>query len=485
MDAAEREAKEEGDIGLKCSKKNFSSWYNEVVLKADLVDFSKVKGFMFIKPYGYGIWERIRAALDGRLKAKGHVNAYAPAVIPEKLLNREKEHVEGFAPEGFYVTETGSGKLAERLILRPTSETIIYPSYAKWVRSWRDLPVLWNYWNSVFRAEIKMTKLFLRTCEFLWQEGHTVHATEKEAIEEAMDIAGIYKDLMEKELAIPVIVGRKSDKEKFAGAVETLTLEAIMPDGRALQMGTTHNLGQNFSKAFGITYLDKKQKRRHAWQTSWGVSTRLIGATVMVHGDDKGLVLPPNVAPVQAVIVPIIYEKSKSAVLKKAKELFDELDGGFRVKLDEREGYTAGWKFNEWELKGVPVRLEIGPKDVEKKQVVLVRRDTGGKITVKENGVEKALSLLLEKMQKDMFRKADGFLKANITEAGSYAELKRQVNDRKMALAGWCGDQACEDRIQDETSATIRVIPFGKKAGGRCVCCGKKAKEKVYIGKGY
>lgn len=481
----EKGVEAERDIGLKYKKENFSEWYNDVVLKSDLVDFSKVKGFMFIKPYGYGVWEKIQQALDKRLKAKGHVNAYAPAVIPEKLLNKEKEHVEGFAPEGFYVTETGSGKLAERLILRPTSETIIYASYAKWVRSWRDLPILWNYWNSVFRAEIKMTKLFLRTCEFLWQEGHTVHATEKEAIKEAMDIAEIYKDLIEKELAIPVIVGGKSEKEKFAGAVGTFTLEALMPDGKALQMGTTHNLGQNFSKAFGITYLDKKQKRKRAWQTSWGVSTRLVGATVMVHGDDKGLVLPPRVAPIQIVIVPIIYEKTRSDVLKKAEDVFSKLKDGFSVKLDDRKGYTAGWKFNEWELKGVPIRLEVGPKDVEKKQVMLVRRDNGDKITVKEKEIGRALASLLERMQKDMLKRAEKFLKDNMAEAKSYAELKKHIRQKKMVLTGWCGKQTCEDKVQDETAATIRVIPFGKKAKGKCVCCGKKAKERVYIGKGY
>lgn len=475
---------EEADIGLKFKKEELSEWYNDVVLKSDLVDFSQVKGFMFIKPHGYEIWERIQKAFDKKIKATGHRNAYAPALIPEKFLKKEKEHVEGFAPEGFYVTETGSGKLTERLVLRPTSETIIHASYAKWIRSWRDLPVLWNFWNSVFRAEIKMTKLFLRTCEFLWQEGHTAHATHDDAWKEVMLIANFYREIMEDELAIPVIMGRKTEKERFAGADKTVTLEALMPDGKALQMGTSHDLGQNFSKAFGITYLDKSQKKRHVWLTSWGISTRLIGAMVMVHGDDKGLVLPPKVTPIHVVIVPILFDKTKDAVMKKAAEIADVLRKDLVVHLDEREGYTAGWKFNEWELKGIPIRIEIGPKDIEKGQAVVVRRDTGEKSFVKEGDLLKNVQSVLGEMQTDMFKKAQRAFSDALVDVSGYQDLKKAVKDKKMALTGWCGGRECEDKIQEETTATIRLIAE-KNTKKSCVYCGKKASETVYISRSY
>jgi prolyl-tRNA synthetase len=472
-------------LGLRFSKNNLSGWYNDLVLKAGLADFSSVKGFMFIKPYGYAIWENMQKVLDSKFKETGHTNAYAPAVIPERLLKKEKEHVEGFAPEGFYITETGSGKLNEKLVLRPTSETIICDFYSKWIRSWRDLPVLWNYWNSVFRAEIKMTKLFIRTCEFLWQEGHTVHATKKEADEEVMRILKIYRDLIENYLAVPVLIGKKSEKEKFAGALYTATLEALMPDGKALQMGTSHNLGQNFSKPFGITFLDKDRKRKYAWQTSWGVSTRMIGAIVMTHGDNKGLVLPPQIAPVQLVIVPIIFEKKKKRVLEKSVGIFNKLKGEFRAELDDREEYTPGWKFNEWELKGVPVRIEIGPKDIDKKQVVLVRRDTGEKKTVRERELEKTLKTELESIQKELFRKAKTFLEKNTASVKNFRELKKAIKNRKMAKTFWCGKPECENKIQEETTATIRLIPFDSRASGKCVCCRNRAKEVVYISRAY
>jgi len=475
----------EAKLGLTCAKKDLSDWYNDIALKSGLVDFSEVRGFMFIKPYGYAIWEKIQGALDKKLKASGHANAYAPALIPEKLLSKEKEHVEGFAPEGFVVTEAGSGKLAERLVLRPTSETVIHASYAKWVRSWRDLPVLWNYWNSVFRSEIKMTKLFIRTCEFLWQEGHTVHATEAEAKEEVMLIARFYRQLMEEELAVPVVVGKKTEKEKFAGAVETVSLEALMPDGKALQMGTSHNLGQNFSKAFGITYLDEKQTRKHAWQTSWGVSTRLIGSVIMVHGDDKGLVLPPRIAPIQLAIVPIVYDETREAVMKKATGIAAMLGKELSVKLDDRDGYTPGWKFNEWELKGVPLRMEIGPKDVEKGQVVLVRRDTGEKAFVADKDVGKVVPATLEKIQASLFAKAKQFLESSTVNADSYDALKKAISQKRIVSTGWCGSAACEGKIQDDTTATIRIISLDAKATKVCVCCGKKAKHSVLIARSY
>ncbi len=464
---------------------DFSEWYNEAVLKADLVDFASTKGFMFIKPYGYAIWENIQKALDGRLKEMGHKNAYAPAVIPEKLLSKEAEHVKGFAPECFYITHSGNRKLHEKLVLRPTSETIIYESYAKWVRSWRDLPLLLNYWNSVFRAEIKMTKLFLRTCEFLWQEGHTVHETGEKADKEVMDILGIYRWLVEEWLAIPVVAGRKSENEKFAGALYTTALEALMPDGRALQMGTSHNLGTNFSKAFGITFLDREEKKQYAWQTSWGVSTRMIGALVMVHGDDKGLVLPPKIAPVQSVIVPIVFEKEKEGVLEEARKLHAKLAKRFRVELDDREGYTAGWKFNHWELKGVPVRIEIGPKDIKNKQVVFARRDTGEKVQIKMENIENELDKLLEKMQKDMFARAKRFLNENIVTAKNFEECRKAIENRKIVRVEWGNDPKAEEEIKEKTGATIRIIPFDEKPSGKCFYTGKKAEVIAYFAKAY
>lgn len=478
-------SKKEKQLGVRFSKAKLSEWYNDLVLKSELADFSSIKGFMFIKPYGYSIWENIKKILDVEFKKTGHKNAYAPALIPERLLKKEKEHVKGFAPEGFYVTETGSEKLNERLILRPTSETIIYDSYSKWIRSWRDLPILYNYWNSVFRAEIKMTKLFLRTCEFLWQEGHTVHATQKEADEEVKRILKIYQRLMEDFLAVPVLIGKKSEKEKFAGALYTATLEAFMPDGKALQMGTSHNLGQNFSKAFNITFLDKDKKRKYVWQTSWGVSTRMIGAMIMIHGDDRGLILPPKIAPIQIIIIPIIFKRSRQKVIENSKRILNRLKRRFRVEIDDREEHTPGWKFNEWELKGVPIRLEIGPNDVENNQVVLVRRDNQKRKTIKESDLESTIKIDLEDIQKKLFEKAKRFLEKNIVYVSDFDGLKKAIRERKMAKTLWCGNRRCEDRIQDETTATIRLIPFNSKAFGKCVCCGSKARDIVYISKAY
>ncbi|MEM7826821.1 MAG: proline--tRNA ligase [Candidatus Aenigmatarchaeota archaeon] len=465
--------------------KDFSRWYNKVVLEAGLADFSSVKGFMFIRPYGYAIWEEIQRILDKKLKATGHKNAYSPAVIPENLLNKEKEHINGFAPECFWITHSGSNKISERLALRPTSETIIYYSYAKWIRSWRDLPLLLNYWNSVFRAEITMTKLFLRTCEFLWQEGHTVHATKEDADEEVMRILSIYKDLIENYLAIPVLVGKKTEREKFPGALYTATLEALMPDKRALQMGTSHNLGQNFSKPFNIKFLDKDEKKKYVWQTSWGVSTRLIGGLVMTHGDDKGLVLPPRIAPTQIIIIPIIFEKTKNIVLAKAEELSKLLGKRYRVEVDAREEYTAGWKFNEWEVKGVPLRIEIGPTDIEKGQVILVRRDTGKKINVKESNLLKEVKSTLDEIQKNLFERARNFLSTNIITVKDYEDFKK-VHKKGFVKACWCSSSKCEEKIKEETGATIRLIPFEKeKIFSTCIYCGRKAKSVAYFARAY
>lgn len=475
-------------VGITVKKEeNFSEWYNQVALKADLADFTEIKGFMLIKPNAYEIWEKIQEWFNKRIKETGHRNAYAPALIPESFLKKEKEHLEGFTAEAFWVTHEGPNKLDERYALRPTSETIIYDSYSKWINSWRDLPILYNYWNSVFRYETKMTKLFLRTREFLWQEGHTVHATEKEAEEETLDMIKLYKKLAEELLAIPVIAGIKTDKEKFAGADITTTIEGLMPDGKALQMGTSHNLGQNFSKPFNLTFLDKDEKEKYAWNTSWGFSTRLIGALIMVHGDDKGLVLPPKAAPIQTVIVPILFEETKEKVLKKAKELEKKLSEKFSVKLDDRENYTAGWKFNHWELCGVPIRVEIGPKDLEKGQAVIVRRDTGKKEFVKEKDLPTRIESVLEDIQKSLFNKAENFLKKNTHEVNDYKKFKEIMNEKRGFIkTAWCGSSECEDKIQEETTATIRAVSFNSKEKGKCIFCGNKAKHsEVYFAKSY
>ncbi len=476
------------ELGITVKKgSNFSEWYNEVVLKAQLADFSDIKGFMVVKPYGYAIWEKIQRYFDGKIKELGHQNAYFPAVIPEKFLEKEKEHVAGFSPEVFWITHAGKTELGEKLALRPTSETIIYASYANWVRSWRDLPLLINCWNSVFRAETKMTKLFLRTREFLWQEGHTAHATKEEADEEVMSILRIYKQLMEELLAIPVIDGLKTESEKFAGALYTTTLESLMPDGRAIQMGTSHNLGQHFARAFGIEFLDKNEEKQYAWQTSWGISTRLIGAITMVHGDDRGLVLPPNIAPVQVVIVPIIFDKTKEETLNKAKELQKSLSKDCSVHLDGRAGYSAGFKFNEWEMKGVPVRIEIGPKDIEKKQVVVYRRDTGKKESVPAKELSRKVKTVLDDIQRNLYNKASGFLKENTHEASDFMEFKELMERRSgFITANWCGAVKCEEEVKERTGATVRCIPFSSiDRKGKCVFCGSECEKRVYFARAY
>ena len=472
-------AEEEGVTHTKTG--NFSEWYNEVVLKGGLADFSSAKGFMFIKPTGYAIWERIQHIFNEKIQKTGHENAFCPTVMPERLLKREKEHLEGFAPEVFYVTHAGNSKLDERLVLKPTGETVIYEAYSKWVRSWRDLPLKYNYWNSSFRAEIKMTKLFLRTSEFLWQEGHTVHATEKEAAEEVLLILDDYRSLMEEQLAIPVLTGKKSEKEKFAGALYTTTLEAMMPDGKALQMGTSHHLGQNFSKPFNIKFLDKHQKRQLAWQTSWGISTRMIGALVMVHGDDKGLVLPPHIAPIQAVVVPIYKDKTRALVEREAKKIRSRLNVRSTVDLREQ---TPGWKFHDWELRGVPLRIEVGPRDLEKKQVILVRRDTGAKQPVKLTLLDTAIKKLLEDIQKSLFAKATAFLKAHTHSVKTFKEFQSVLEKKRgFLLAGWCQSRKCEEKVKDKTTADIRLIPFDRTKAP-CIVC-KKAGMQVYFAKAY
>ena len=475
-------------IGITVKKsQDFSEWYNQVVLKAKLADFTDVKGFMAILPNAYEVWEKIQEYFNAHIKALDHRNAYFPALIPESFLTKEKEHVEGFSPEVFWVTHAGTEKLEERLALRPTSETIIGNSYAKWVKSWRDLPLLYNVWCSVFRCETKMTKMFLRTREFLWQEGHTAHKNKDEADKEVITMLDLYAKMAEELLAIPVLKGSKSEKEKFAGALYTTCIEALMPDGRALQMGTSHNLGQNFATAFGIKFMDKDESEKYAWTTSWGFSTRLIGALVMAHGDDKGLVLPPHIAPIQIVIVPILFEDSKSKVIKATQAIEKKLAGSFRIKHDFREEYTAGWKFNEWEMQGVPLRIEVGPKDIEKDQVVLVRRDNGKKEFVTMKGLEKAVEKTLDDIQKELLKNARKVLEQNTRTVTNFAEFQKVMEDKRGFIkTGWCGSRDCEDKVQKETTATLRVIPFEQsKSAGSCIVCEKKAKNIVYWAKAY
>ncbi|MGB9778362.1 MAG: proline--tRNA ligase [Candidatus Bathyarchaeales archaeon] len=478
------------EMGLTVKKaEDFSEWYTQVVVKSELADYAPVKGCMIFRELSYAIWEKIQETFNEKIKATGHKNVYFPLFIPESFLKKEAEHFKGFVPQVAWVTIGGETPLEERLAIRPTSETIMYATYAKWIRSWRDLPLKLNQWNSVVRWETEATKLFLRTREFLWQEGHTAHATKEEADKEVMEILNIYKEIIENYLAIPVLAGKKTENEKFKGALYTTTLEALMPDGKALQMGTSHQLGQNFSKAFNIKFLDKDEKERHVWQTSWGFSTRMIGAMVMVHGDDKGLVLPPKVAPIQAVIVPIPYKDADStAIFAKAKEIYEKLKKhSIAVVLDDRSEYTPGWKFNEWELKGVPIRIEVGPRDLKQKQATLARRDTFERIAVKEEEIANAVAKLLEEIQKNLFNKAKKFLEENITTVKTYEEFKKTLKEKGGFIrACWCTDSACEERIKEETGATIRIVPFEKeKIFSKCIYCGKEAAEVVYFARAY
>jgi len=478
------------DTGVTVKKnEDFSEWYTQVVLKSGFADYAPVKGCMIFRENSYSIWEKIQEIFNQKIKATGHRNVYFPLFIPESLLKKESEHFEGFMPEVAWVTQGGDSQLEEKLAIRPTSETVMYATFAKWIRSWRDLPIKLNQWCSVVRWETKATKLFLRTREFLWQEGHTVHATKQEADREAKEILDAYKDVMETYLAIPVLVGTKTELEKFAGALYTLTLEAMMPDGKALQMGTSHQLGQNFSRVFNIKFLDENEKEQQAWQTSWGFSTRVIGALIMVHGDDKGLVLPPKVAPTQVVIVPIPYKGvDADLIAAKTRELLEKLQkNGISTVLDDRAEYTPGWKFNEWELKGVPVRIEIGPRDMKQKQIVLVRRDTSQKSAVKEEQTVDAVVKALEEIQNKLFDKAKRFLEDNVTTVKTYDEFKNTLKNKGGFIkASWCSKTECEEKIKEETRATIRLIPFEKeKTFARCLYCGQESKEVVYFARSY
>jgi prolyl-tRNA synthetase len=477
------------DEKLPKRSEDFSEWYNQLVLKAQLADYAPVRGCMIVRPYGWALWENIQQALDRRFKATGHQNVAFPLLIPRSFIDKEKHHVEGFSPELAVVTIGGGEELAEPLVIRPTSETIIGHMWSKWIQSYRDLPVLMNQWNSVVRWELR-TKLFLRTLEFYWQEGHTAHATRAEAEFETRQMLDVYTDFAVNDAAIPVIPGKKSDSEKFAGADTTYSLEAMMGDCKALQFCTSHFLGQNFSTAFEVRYLDKEGQLQHCWTTSWGLSTRVIGAIIMVHGDDQGLVLPPKIAPYQAVIVPIFKtDEEKTAVLETARKLKAELaKANIRVTLDEREGQSPGWKFNDWEMRGVPLRVELGPKDVAQQAAVLARRNRPGKegkVSAQLADLPATAERLLAEIQQALHDKALAFRKSNTHDAKTYEDLKRAV-ENGFALSFWCGSAECEAKIKEEARATMRCIPLEQAGGsGACVCCGKLATERAIFGRAY
>jgi prolyl-tRNA synthetase len=467
---------------------DFGRWYLDVVRRAELADYSPVKGCMVIRPYGYAIWELMQQALDRRFKETGHVNAYFPLFIPESLLMKEREHVEGFAPQVAWVTRGGDEDLEERLVVRPTSETIIGTMYAKWVQSWRDLPILINQWANVVRWE-KVTRLFLRTTEFLWQEGHTAHETAEEAEEETRRMLAVYKEFAEAELAMPVMDGQKTESEKFAGAERTYSIEAMVRDGRAIQAGTSHNLGQNFAKVFDIKFQARDKSVQFVYGTSWGVSTRLVGSVIMTHGDDGGLILPPRIAPYQVVIVPIPRGNWKETVLPKAQAIRDELVArGVRVKIDDRESQTPGWKFNEWEMRGVPLRLAIGPKDIEKSQVELARRDTREKSFAPMDGLAGHIEQMLKTIQQALYDRAVAFRADHTTETDSYDEFKQIMEGRPgFVVSPWCGSAQCEADIKNETLATIRNIPFSSSppVGKKCLKCNGDAVAAAWFAKSY
>ena len=477
------------EAGITVKKNDdFSEWYTQIVIKAELADYAPVKGLIVLRPDGYSIWESLKASMDSKLAATGHRNGFLPVLIPESLLGKEKEHFTGFNPEVFWVTHSGDGEIGDRLALRPTSETLAYTMYAKWIRSWRDLPLKINFWNSALRAEIKGTKPFLRTSEFLWQEGHTAHADKDEAEKEVTDILEIYKKTVEEELAIPVITGRKSEKEKFVGAVYTLTMESLMPDGKALQMGTSHFLGQNFSKPFEVKYADKNNVESFVWQTSWGVSWRLIGGMIMVHGDDKGLVLPPRVAPIQVVIIPIYHsDEEEKIILEKSREIeLNLMDQSIRVHLDDRDQVTPGFKFNDWEMKGIPIRIELGPKDMTEGKIVLARRDTGEKrdldIPIRDNVIAEEL----DKMHDDMFANAKKIFDERTTTLETYDGFKTELEKGMLIKAPICDNPSCEEKIKEETGADMRVIPDDcEDDDSKCIYCGVQSKIRPLFARGY
>jgi prolyl-tRNA synthetase len=464
---------------------DFPEWYQDVVRKADLAESSPVAGCMTIKPYGYALWENMVRILDDAFKESGHQNLYFPALIPESYLQREAEHVEGFAPECAYVTHGGGKELEERLVFRPTSETIIWQTYARWIESYRDLPLLYNQWANVMRWEMR-PRLFLRTREFLWQEGHTAHATQEDAIRETLQMVGIYRTFVEESLALPVYMGEKSAAERFAGAVNTYAIEAMMKDRKAIQAGTSHFLGQNFAKAFDVTFQNERGEREYVWGTSWGVSTRLVGTVVMGHGDEKGLSLPPRVAPIQVVIVPIYREDSKDRVMSAAAQIAaDCRRDGIRVKVDERDQLKPGFKFNDWEMRGVPLRMELGPKDLDKDQCVVAERVTGQKEPMPLSGLADALARKLGETQRAMYAAAEVFRAANTHDVDDYGDLTTLMDQGAFVRAHWCEGPECEAKIKADTTATIRCIPEELRGPGKCVVCGADSPGRVIVAKAY
>ena len=477
------------EAGITVKKSDdFSDWYTQCVLKSGIADYSPGKGFIILRPYGYAIWENIKELLDDQFKKTGHKNGFLPVLIPESLLTVEKNHFEGFMPEVYWVTKSGNNDLAEKLALRPTSETLAYSMFSKWISSYRDLPLKLNFWNSALRAEIKSTKPLIRNSEFLWQEGHTAHINEKEANDQVSMILDLYKTLIEEFLAIPTVSGLKSDKEKFVGANYTTCLESLMPDGKALQMATSHNLAQNFSKPFDIKFLDKDTSEHFVWQTSWGISWRIIGATIMVHGDDKGLILPPKISPTQVIIVPIYKDESKEIVKQKAGELENKLkDSQIRAYTDDRDEYTSGWKFNEWEMKGVPLRVNIGIRDIREEQLELVRRDTKERFYVKEKDLVSEILSILENIQSNIYHLAKNYLLTNTRTAKNLDELLSILDSSGGFVAcSWCGKRECEDSVKEKTTADIRIVPFNtRKNISSCIACGKEGTTEVYFGRAY
>ncbi len=472
---------------LPTRSENYSEWYNQVIQRTEMADYAPVRGCMVVRPYGWALWENIQSALDKRFKATGHVNAAFPLFIPMSFLEKEKEHVEGFSPELAVVTIGGGEKLEEPLVVRPTSETVIGYMYSKWIKSYRDLPVLINQWANVVRWELR-TRLFLRTLEFFWQEGHTAHATEQEAEEETRRMLDVYTDFAVNEAAVPVLPGMKSMAEKFAGAARSYTIEAMMGDTKALQSGTSHNLGQNFAKAFNIQYLDQNNELQYCWTTSWGLSTRFVGAIIMTHGDDQGLVLPPRLAPIQVVIVPIFKNDEEKSKVMPVVDKIRAMLGDIRIKVDDRTEVTPGFKFNDWEMRGVPVRIEVGPKDVEKGSAAVARRDIpgrDGKQFIEQDALAGFIPQLLKDIHTNMLRKATEFRDANIHNPKDYEELKKVV-ENGWAYSYWCGDAACETKVKEDTKATTRCIPMDQdRTPGKCIVCGKPAEYKVYFAKSY
>ncbi|MGE0242881.1 MAG: proline--tRNA ligase [Nitrososphaeraceae archaeon] len=477
------------EIGITTKKnEDFSEWYTQVVTKAGLIDYSPVKGFIILKPYGYKIWEIIKEILDKKLKESGHENGFLPILIPESLLTKEKNHFKGFNPEVFWVSKAGNNELIDKLAVRPTSETLAYQIFSKWIRSYRDLPLKINFWNSALRAEIKATKPLIRNSEFLWQEGHTVHENSQKAEEEVFLILSLYQEIIENFLAIPTIKGLKTDKEKFVGALYTTTLESLMPDGKALQMATSHNLGQNFAKPFEIRFLDRDSKHYFGWQTSWGLSWRVIGALVMMHGDDKGLILPPKIAPIQVVIVPIFKNKDRDIVIEESKKLLDELkQKELRVLLDDRDEYTAGWKFNDWEIKGVPLRINIGIRDIKNKKIELVRRDTGEKIVIDREVCSDRIFSFLSLTQNFLYDNAKERQHNDTISTTNYDEMKNILKNKGgFILAYWCENEECESNIKNDTGADIRLVKFEKlDSNGKCIYCNTDSEKTVIFAKAY